>query len=750
MICETTQPTKMPGDVIMKLPKPMVMEGNQAENWESFQKRWNLYNCGMEIGKKQAEVQVSILKYAMGEECCNIVDNLSTLTAEEKEKNPDRILEEVKKYFTPTKSVIRQSVVFHTAKMQSETETGAEMITRLRTLVKDCKYNELPTGMTFEDRVLRDKAISCIRDNHVKERIRRLQEQPTVDQVLEQLKTAEAIKGDIQAMSHERDEASAHSVSKTSKQKATRETRPAAEESKYTRKTSRNIDCQNFCGGVHHKGQCPAYGKTCQNCNRPNHFAKVCRSKPSKKKVYHTEMDPGSDSDDSSEGKVLGLRILSSVNTKQGSPFILSTEFTTKNTSKVIYAQMDTGANCSVMSLKDLKSILGTNKVNLQKSPVRIKLYDESIIKPLGRYTLNISVYGSPQHQQTFEIIENSPWPVIDADTCVSQGWISLNVGPGSSVHQSNIESHSQRITEEYIDTHYKDLFEGLGCLPGECHLDIDKSVRPVQHVCRRSPIAIKPKFKAKLDQMDKTGIITKVTEPTEWISSSVPVLKPDGSVRVCLDPKDLNKALRRPKYQIPTLDEVLPDLAKAKIFSVLDAKEGFHQVRLDEESSYATTFWTPFGRYRYLRMPMGISTASEEFQRRQIEAYEGLEGVKVIADDTLAYEIGNTYEEAEKDHDNNLIALFERAREKNIKYGRPKLKLKMKEAPYMDNLLTQGGLKADPKKIEAISEMPRPEDKKGVQRLMGCIQYLSRFLPNLTKVSEPLRALTENNVVFN
>ena len=97
------------------------------------------------------------------------------------------------------------------------------------------------------------------------------------------------------------------------------------------------------------------------------------------------------------------------------------------------------------------------------------------------------------------------------------------------------------------------------------------------------------------------------------WISSMVTVVKP-GKLRICIDPMDLNKAIRRPKYQMPILEEVLPKLANAKIFSVLDAKDEFHQVKLNEQSSYLTTFWTPFGQYRYLRMPFRISSAPGEY----------------------------------------------------------------------------------------------------------------------------------------
>ena len=141
-------------------------------------------------------------------------------------------------------------------------------------------------------------------------------------------------------------------------------------------------------------------------------------------------------------------------------------------------------------------------------------------------------------------------------------------------------------VTSNTLIEQYNDVFKGLGCLGNEYHIDVDKSVIPVQHVPRRVPVAMKELLKQKLADLTKQGIITKVEEPTPWISNMLAIKKP-GKLRLCIDPRDLNKAIKWPKYQMPTLEELLPTLSKAKIFTVLDAKDGFHQVQLDEESSY-------------------------------------------------------------------------------------------------------------------------------------------------------------------
>ena len=116
---------------------------------------------------------------------------------------------------------------------------------------------------------------------------------------------------------------------------------------------------------------------------------------------------------------------------------------------------------------------------------------------------------------------------------------------------------------------------------------------------------------------------------------------------------------------------------ARPKFFSVLDAKNGFWQVKVDTDSSYLTTFNTPFGRFRWFRLPFGVKTAPKEYQRRIHESLWNLSGIEDIVDDILCVGEGDTYESAVQNHDKNLIALLEHCREKNIKLNPKKLELR-------------------------------------------------------------------------
>ena len=247
---------------------------------------------------------------------------------------------------------------------------------------------------------------------------------------------------------------------------------------------------------------------------------------------------------------------------------------------------------------------------------------------------------------------------------------------------------------------------------------------------------------------MEKKGILDKVTKPTDWVNSAVYVKKP-GKLRVCLDRRELNKHIKIPKFRLPTMDDVILKLGKGKVFTVLDAKDGFLQVKQDEKSSKLSTFYTPFGRYKWLRMPFGTCSVAEEFQRHVQNVIEGLNGVETIADDLLVDGIGTIYEEAVIDHDNNLIDLVQRCRERNFKLNLSKLKFKQQKVKYNVHIFTADGILLDPDKVEVITKMPRPRDKAEVRRFFSMINYMAKFLPKLFKLPEPLRNLTKEETQF-
>ena len=298
------------------------------------------------------------------------------------------------------------------------------------------------------------------------------------------------------------------------------------------------------------------------------------------------------------------------------------------------------------------------------------------------------------------------------------------------------------------VFSEYSDIFsDDLGTFPGNVHLTIDETVQPVVITSCRLPISQKGKVKEILENMEKKNIVSKVDQPTDWVSRMVTATKSNGDIRVCIDPQVLNKALKREFHPIPVIDDVLPELSKAKVFSSFDLKNGYGQCLLDSESSLLTTFQTPWGRYRWLRLPFGLAVSSEIFQKRLQRALDGLEGVVCIADNILIFGIGDCQADTVKDHDIKLHKLLKRCREKGIKLNKSKAKLRKSEITFLGHKVSCNGLMPDPMKVEAILNMDPPTDVAGIQRLAGMVNYLGKFLPNLSDVMEPLRQLTHNNV---
>lgn len=145
--------------------------------------------------------------------------------------------------------------------------------------------------------------------------------------------------------------------------------------------------------------------------------------------------------------------------------------------------------------------------------------------------------------------------------------------------------------------------------------------------------------------------------------------------------------------------------------------------------------------------MPFGISSAPEVWQQRMHEFVEDLEGVEVIADDFLIAGFGETDAEVNSSLEKNERTFFQKCREWNLKLNKLKLKRAQTEVRFMGHLLTPDGLKADPAKVEAIVDMPPPTDVKGLKRFLGMVNYLAKFLPLLSDMTEPLRRLEDKDV---
>lgn len=274
--------------------------------------------------------------------------------------------------------------------------------------------------------------------------------------------------------------------------------------------------------------------------------------------------------------------------------------------------------------------------------------------------------------------------------------------------------------------------------------IPIDESVSPVCQQPRRPPIALMTKVEDKLNSLLVRDIIERVEGGCSWVSPLVTVVKDNGDLRLCVDMRRANAAILRERHIMPTIEDFLPRFTSAKWFSRLDVKEAFHQVELDSESRYITTFITHMGLFRYKRLMYGVACAPELFQRilEQILSSYSKNVVNFI-DDILIFA------STEQEHDEVLKAVLSTLNEYGILLNQSKCVFKVSELEFLGHVISCDGIYPSNSKVESLQRFRAPTTSEEVRSFLGLVTYIGRFLPNLATITAPLRELTHSGVKF-
>lgn len=246
---------------------------------------------------------------------------------------------------------------------------------------------------------------------------------------------------------------------------------------------------------------------------------------------------------------------------------------------------------------------------------------------------------------------------------------------------------------KEFIEKN-RDIFEGIGCFVRNLDIKVKKDSVPVVKPARRIPHSLSDRVKSELHRMTEIEVIERVDEPVERASNLVIVEKKSGQLRLCIDPQDLNTDILSENHTIPTFESIAVRIANKQFFTVLDLKEGFWQIGLSRQASEFCTFNTPFGCYRFKRLPYGIKIGPEVFQKYTERSFEDIPNVIVFIDDILI--VGDTAEE----HDRTLQRVVDRARKLNVKFNIDKMQFRVKEVKYLGKIISKDGIKCDPEQF--------------------------------------------------
>ena len=696
-------------NVAVKPPSNLNLKENISENWKTYKQQWCNYAIVTNLSAQTEEYRAALFLHCLGADALRVYNGLPFATEEDK-TNLSKIMEKLDEFAIGEVNETYERYIFNSRNQESD-ESIDVYVAALRKLAQTCNFCEC-----LQDTLIRDRIVLGVKSKQLRKRL--LQERKlTLSKCVDICRSSEATTSQLQAISGTDNEENNRLKQRDSRFNTSQ--RNKAEKFEAEKFPHRNSKQCKFCGGEHvlKKEKCPAWGSKCSNCGGENHFAKVCR----KAKVRQVETASRySDSDDSDVDFITSITTsnVSAVNAPDLSNTRFAKEIFTlmEIGNQEVKFQIDCGASVNIIT----KELIGNSK--LAPTSKRLVMWNKTEITPLGVTRI---IIRNPKNQKKysveFVVVAENLTPLIRAQA--AQHMKLINVNKENFVRATpnrQKEAEVSRLSaNDGIIQWFSDVFNRpLGTFPGKVSLEVEPNAEPVIIPPRRVPTALKDKLKEELSKLVDEKIIAPVDQPTPWVNSLVVTTKRSGALWICVDPKHLNRALKRESYQMPILDEILPELAQANVFSTVDLRSGFWHCVLDKESSLLTTFGTPYGRFRWLRLPFGLSVSPEIFQKRVNQVLEGLEGILNIADDILVYGVGDTVEKAIADHNRKLEALLLRCRERGIALNKEKLKLRVQRVKFMGHVLTDSGLEPDPDKIEAIREMPKPQNVEDAQRL--------------------------------
>jgi hypothetical protein len=655
--------------------------------------------------------------------------------SEENAANPEHIFKQFEDRLNISKPNFRAARLDLHFFYQKPDETLDDFYTRCREKANDCSFSDDEVKERFIEQLLASTPIEDFRKWLLSQ-----EETIDIDGVLAEGRKQETTVNSIQHIAERNKLTSAKDTSNID-----------AIKHKKIKKQPKS-KCFN-CGGDHQRGKqhCPAKDTECYSCKTKGHWSKVCRktqdtSRPhyKKKQVHHVAEQQDSDTESEEENIQYNVVTISiaGVKTSVRKEVFANIQVQVpghENKPKkrhFVNMKIDTGAMGNTLPLRVIKKMKPDQKHIKATKGTRLIAYNDTEITCHGYIEMPCRHNDGDWVTHRFYIVDVPGPAACGLPMSEALGLVtvncSINIPPPTSINSI-----------EDLKKQYPEQFDRIGKLPGKVKLYLIEGAVPSKDPPRKCSIHIRNKLKSELDRMESLGIISKVREHADWHSSLVTSIKKDGSLRVCLDPKKLNQALRRSPHKMMTLEEASYKFNGAKLFSKLDAKAGYWSVELEDASQILTTFRTPFGKYKFKRLPFGLSVSQDLYQEKIDHILENCPGTIGMADDIAVF--GKTEEE----HDQNLITLLNEAKKNGLVFNSGKCTIKQSQIEYFGMIFSSAGMKPDHKKIADLKAIPPPTSKTELQEFLGLVTFLGPFIPNLSAQAEPIRALLKKDVPF-
>ena len=738
--------------------------------FKSWRNTWEDYATLARLSRLPSAEQIACLRTCFTDEMRSTLEHIIA----EDSSDPSDVLDKIEKHLRDQRNVALDRVLFE-ERRQDEGESFDSFFISLKELAAEAELCD----HCLEDRIT-TRIISGIRDSETRRQLLAIRPFPKLQEAADRCRSAEISKANEADLASTAD----RTVNRLQHRK------PGARKPS---QAQRSESC-GYCGEGCHESQelCPAWGKYCEQCGKRNHLGAVCRQKRTDPRTRSTTTAKGVHPIKPALRQITladvvrdrSARKAPTISVQILRPFDRSLR-------GVVEAVPDSGAEASVIGTSHLAS-LGLTRADLSPcNQETIRTANGQEMSCLGTFPATFKI-GNRTTQDEVYVFDSIQSPLMSWYTSLDLGILPFDYpAPQLSAPDSseNVEdpdfstansaprrsksSHTKTEPNADLSTaarleytaddrkislaksqllkEYADVFAAHHALkpmegpPVRIHLQKNAKPHSVS-VARNIPVAWKDTVKKEIDDMVLRGIIEPVGDvPSDWCSPLVIVPKQNGQPRVCVDYTMLNKQVHRPLYPLRTPKDAVSSIpAEARIFTTLDAANGYWQLPLDEDSQMLTTFITPWGRFKFLRTPMGLNSTGDSYCRRGDIALDGIDNISKVVDDIIIAD------SSLDDHIARVRSVLERCRQHGITLRPEKFHFAQSRVKYCGYVISPDGKEVDPDKLAAIANFPTPSNITDLRSFMGLVQQLSDFTPDIAREAETLRGLLQPKNVFN
>ncbi|KAM7300305.1 uncharacterized protein ISCGN_020869 [Ixodes scapularis] len=516
--------------------------------------------------------------------------------------------------------------------------------------------------------------------------------------------------------------------------------------------------CGNCGTSACDSSRCPARGRTCFGCGRRGHFQKVCRRAchnrgRSSARVHEVVPD---------EDAASVFSILPVHTDKRTGVYVDDrvTPLASTSPPRVVTFLVDTGSAVSIIGEEHFRSLF-QNKVQLSSPRVTLLDFSRQRIPVCGSFCARVAhkkeealltFYVTPSGTSLLglDAVKVLGLQILGAElrclyTTAEPRAATLASTPSScpsGTVKPTLVAPSPGLPAS-LSTEFGHLFSpGLGLAKAVQHkVKIKQSVVPVALKLRCLPLTLRQQVTDELKRLEAADIIERISA-SKWVSAVVVVHKKDGSIRLCVDLREPNKAVVVDNFPLPHTEELLHALSGARHFSKLDLAAAYHQVLLHPDSRDLTAFITHEGLFRFKRICFGLASAPAAFQQLMTRILHGCSGVLCYIDDIIVF--GKTLQE----HTENLREVLHRISKAGLKLNE-KCVFNSSELSFLGHCVSAEGIAPLQAKVDAIAHAAVPSEPGMLRSFLGLVEYYARFVPRLAEEAEPMRRLLRKGVPF-